>query len=278
MPAWVTCSNAHDVALLNELQERVEAEDGRADGPREVPADRRGEVVAQDVGEAQHGDLGARIVLGEVADEAVRLDQCTFHTVLDRTRPRRVLVESVRVTGGGAVDQRRGLDDDVTYRGTGGPCCRQEIHGPDDVDLVHGPPRYRRGVCDHEGVEDRVDLRRPHDPVHDGVGLVGPDELGSFEGDRRCPCPHAENHVHCRVGLERLDHPPPQKVSAPVTRTRRLTNASAEPDAAPVAQHVVDRFLEQRANTLGLLHDPALRIPVLVRRERRIAPAPGRAA
>ena len=37
---------------------------------------------------------------------------------------------------------------------------------------------------------------------------------------------------------------PPQKVSAPVTRTRRPTVASAEPDAAPVAQHVVDGLLE----------------------------------
>ena len=48
---------AHDVVLLDELQERVEAEDGRAHRPRQVPADRRGQVLAEDVGEAEHGDL-----------------------------------------------------------------------------------------------------------------------------------------------------------------------------------------------------------------------------
>src|SRR5580698_1005428 len=58
---------------------------------------------------------------------------------------------------------------------------------------------------------------------------------------------------------------PPQNVSDPVTRTRRLMAASAEPDAAPVAQHVVHRLLEERADVLGLLHDPALRVPVLIR-------------
>src|ERR1700733_10079942 len=60
---------------------------------------------------------------------------------------------------------------------------------------------------------------------------------------------------------------PPQKVSAPVTRTRRLIADSAEPDAAAVAQHVVHRLLEERADLLGLLHDSALRIPVLIRRD-----------
>src|ERR1700735_3225323 len=59
---------------------------------------------------------------------------------------------------------------------------------------------------------------------------------------------------------------PPQNVSAPVTRTRRLMAVSTEPDAAPVAQHVIHRLLEERADALGLLHDPALRVPVLIRR------------
>src|SRR5271169_5047693 len=41
---------------------------------------------------------------------------------------------------------------------------------------------------------------------------------------------------------------PPQNVSAPVTRTRRLTAALAEPDAAPIAQHLVHGLLEERAD------------------------------
>src|ERR1700690_1619050 len=59
---------------------------------------------------------------------------------------------------------------------------------------------------------------------------------------------------------------PPQKVSAPVTRTRRLMAASTEPDAAPVAQHVVHGLLEKCADALGLLHDPTLGVPVLIGR------------
>src|SRR3984893_19434835 len=59
---------------------------------------------------------------------------------------------------------------------------------------------------------------------------------------------------------------PPQNVSAPVTRTRRLIG-STEPDAAPIAQHVEDGLLELSADLLGLLHDAAFGVPILIRRD-----------
>ena len=46
----------------------------------------------------------------------------------------------------------------------------------------------------------------------------------------------------------------PQNVPRPVTRIR---TGSAPPDAAPVAQQVVDLRLDQRPDPLGLLHHHA---------------------
>src|ERR1700722_9718968 len=58
--------------------------------------------------------------------------------------------------------------------------------------------------------------------------------------------------------------PPPQKVSSPVMRTR-LPTASAEPDAAPLAQHVVEGVLQLGPDALRLVHDHAPRVALLPR-------------
>src|SRR5690242_11581952 len=57
---------------------------------------------------------------------------------------------------------------------------------------------------------------------------------------------------------------PPQKVDSPVTRTRRPMS-SPPPDAAPVAQHVVQGLLQPDTDGLSLLHDAAARVPLLAR-------------
>ena len=68
------------------------------------------------------------------------------------------------------------------------------------------------------------------------------------------------------IRLEGLDHPAtPERVGSR-DQDSAAHGASAEPDAAPVAQHVVHGLLQERADALGLLHDPALRVPVLIRR------------
>src|SRR5438105_7309573 len=58
---------------------------------------------------------------------------------------------------------------------------------------------------------------------------------------------------------------PPQNVPRPVTRTRRLT--STEPHAASRPQHLVERLLQADADGLGLVHDAALRVALLVGRD-----------
>src|SRR5664279_58326 len=52
---------------------------------------------------------------------------------------------------------------------------------------------------------------------------------------------------------------PPQKVSRPVMSTRRPIG-SAEPDAASLAQHVVEGVLHRSPDPFGFVHDPAARV------------------
>ena len=211
MPAWVTWRRARTTSSssMNCRRGSKPKMDGQT-GRDEVPADWRGQMLAEDVGEAEHGDPGAWVVLGEVTHEPVGFDQRALHAVPHRARAGGVLLEGVRVAGGGAVDQGGGLDHDVAHRRAGCSGRSQEVHRPDDVDLVHGPPRHRGGIRDHEGVEDRVDLGRLHDPVHDGVGLVGSDELGALEGDRRrarSPCRGSRPCWDRSRGLGSSGHP-----------------------------------------------------------------------
>src|SRR5947209_20117838 len=60
---------------------------------------------------------------------------------------------------------------------------------------------------------------------------------------------------------------PPQNVPRPVTRTRRPTGSDLpEPDALARLQHFVQRLLQPDPDVLGLVHDPALRVALLVGR------------
>ena len=108
--------------------------------------------------------------------------------------------------GGRAVDEGRGLHDHLADRRARLAGGGQEVHGPDDVDLVQGPARHPGRVDDQEGVDDGVHLGGPDDARQDRVGLVGPDELGALEGDRRLAGAHAEDHLDLGIGLEGLGH------------------------------------------------------------------------
>src|SRR4051794_1199932 len=69
---------------------------------------------------------------------------------------------------------------------------------------------------------------------------------------------------------------PPQKVARPVMSTRLPISgllpavpgrvggpSSSEPHRSPVAQHLVERFLDPLPHVLGLVHDAAARIALL---------------
>ena len=115
-------------------------------------------------------------------------------------------------------------------------------------------------------MQDRVHLGRLHDPIQDGVGLVGANELGPLERDGRGVRAHAQDHVHARVGLEGLDHPAPPKGVRTGDEDASAHRSQPNQTLRRSRQHVEDRLLEQRADLLGLLHDPALGVPVLVGR------------
>jgi hypothetical protein len=127
---------ADDVVLLDELEERVEAEDRRAEGSGQVLGDRGDDVGAEHVGEAEDGDDDVGVLVGEVVHERLGLDEGPFDRGPRGRRARGVLAEGVRVLLGRAVDEGRRLDDDVADGGAGGAGRGEEVHRPDDVDLV----------------------------------------------------------------------------------------------------------------------------------------------
>ena len=189
---------ADDVVLLDELHERVEAEDRRAERPGEVLGDRGDDVGAEHVGEAEEGDDDVGVVVGEVVDERLGLDEGPFDRGPRWRGPRRVLGEGVRVLLGRAVDERRRLDDDVPDGRPGGAGRGEEVHRPDDVDLVQGAGGDLGGVDDEEGVDDRVDLGGADEAVEDRVRLVGADVLGPLERHGRVLRCRARGRRRCR--------------------------------------------------------------------------------
>ena len=72
-----------DVVLLDELDQRVEADDGRQDPLPQVVADGRDDVGAQNVGEPEQADRQVRVVVGEVPDDRLHLDEGPLETGAD---------------------------------------------------------------------------------------------------------------------------------------------------------------------------------------------------
>ena len=61
--------------------------------------ERRDDVVAEHVGEAQQRDVDVRVVVGEVAEERLDLEQRALDVGARRARARHLLAEPVRVLG-----------------------------------------------------------------------------------------------------------------------------------------------------------------------------------
>ena len=71
-------SRRDDVILVHELDARIEAEDLGDDRSAERERERRVEVVAEHVGEAQQRDAHVRAVVGKVTQERLDLEQRAF--------------------------------------------------------------------------------------------------------------------------------------------------------------------------------------------------------
>ncbi len=95
--------------------------------------------------------------------------------------------------------------------------------------------------------------------LQDRVLLVGADELGALERDLGSLVPRPRIISTSGLASRAWAMRPPQKVSSPVISTRRPTG-SPEPDAAPLAQHVVEGVLQVGPDALGLVHHPAPRV------------------
>ena len=162
----------HQVGLVQELHAGVEAEDGRDDRQPEVGRQRAADVRPDDVGAAQQRDAAVAAAPGEPAHVALDLGD-VLGVAGARGAPRlHVLAEHRGVAAARAVDRRRRLHDQVgdARRLLAG---REELHRPDDVELLHRVATTgAAGGRDHAHVDDGVDVLLGDDLGDDGVADV----------------------------------------------------------------------------------------------------------
>ena len=180
--------------------------------------------------EAQDGDADLRVALGEAAHGGLGLDDVRLHPRARRVRALHRLGEEGGVVALAAVVVRGGLEDDLAHRRVRPAAGGEDVHRPDDVDLVRAPRRRLRGVHDQPRVDHRVDLRRLHDPPQQRVLVADADELRALELARRVLGADADDRLDLGVALERLGEPPaPERGEAgdeDAPRARRLVHPS----------------------------------------------------
>ena len=245
---------ADHVGLLDELQQRVVAEDHRAELAGEVARQGGPELGAQHIGEAQDRDRHLGTVVREVPDERLGLEQRALDRRPGRGAAGHGLGEGVGIARAGPVDEARRLHherSDPAGRARRG----QQVHRPDDVHVVESGRRAERRVDDQARVHDRVDVGCRHDPVKRRVGVVrDPHEVGPLEGHRRVPGADPDHHLDLRVGLEHLGHPTAPEGVGPGDQDAG-GDRSAEPDTPALRDEGVDRLLQVGPDLLGGLHD-----------------------
>ena len=111
-------------------------------------------------------------------------------------------------------------------------------------------------------MDDGIHLGGTDDAGQDRVGLVGPDELCALQGDGRLAGAHAENHLDFGIRLQGLRHAASPEAVEPRDEDAP-PHVSAEPDAAPLAQHLVEGLLKLHPDRFRLLHDSALGVALL---------------
>ena len=148
------------------------------------------------------------VVVGEVAQVALHLEQRPLDPGAGRAAAAHLLAEPHGIEVGRAVDQGGRLDHELAHRGVGGAGRGQQVHGPDDVDLVQAAPAHAGRVDDQEGVHDGVDLGGLDYPGQDGIALIGPHVLGALQRDGGLGRVQPHDDVDVGVPLQGLGHAP----------------------------------------------------------------------
>ena len=199
-----------EVALVEELHARVEAEHRGDDGQTEVRRHRADDVGADDVGQPQHGHAHVGPAPGEPAHVALDLGGVLAETRARRAARPHVLGEHRRVAAAGAVDRRGRLHDEVLDRGR--LLARgEQLHRADDVELFHGAAAAgAAGGGDDAHVDDGVDvLLGDHLGDHRGAD-VGPDERHRADVTARGYDVDADHPVDAVGGRQDAREPPPE--------------------------------------------------------------------
>ena len=189
----------HQVVLVEELQPRVEAEDPGDHREPEVVGQRARDVGPDHVGGPDHRDVDVGAPAGEPADVALDLVDVLGVARGGQALGTHVLGEHRGVTRTGAVDGGRRLHDQP-LDGRRLLARSEQLHGADDVELLHRPATTgRAGGRDHAHVDDGVDVLLRDDLRDDRVADVGADEGDVADVTARRDRVHADDSIDGRV-------------------------------------------------------------------------------
>ena len=202
---------------MHELHARIEAEDLGHDRAPQRERERRVEVVAEHVREAQQRDVDVRAVVGEVAEERLDLEQRALDVAWS-AGPVRVMSSRKKYGSALVAPYTRPELFSTTLR-TGlpdAPAAASRFIVP--ITLISCSVRLARArrVDDEVRVHDRVDLGRGDDAGEDRVRRVGAHELGALERDPRIVRVDADDDLDVGPLLELL-----RDAAAPVRRQAR---------------------------------------------------------
>ncbi len=168
--------DGEEVVLVQQLQPRVVAGDRGHHGQAQVGGQRALDVGTHHVGAAQQGDPHVAAATGEAAHVGLDLGDVLGVAGARGAARLHLLGEHRGVARAGAVDGGRRLHDEVAHAGRA-LAGRQQLHRPDDVELLHrAPTPGAAGGGDDAHVDDGVDvLLGDHLGDHRGAN-VGPHE------------------------------------------------------------------------------------------------------
>ena len=175
---------AHHVVLVHELVARVEAQDHRHDRQREQRRVGGLDVGPEHVRAAQHRDRDVRVAARRTRSTAASASTMSRSIgVARRVRPAHPLAEEGRIVLRGAVEVRRGLEDELAHGESGPAAGGEDVHRPDHVVLV----RVARGGgrSSRPPAACPPPCRSPPPPRSAAAARAGshPHELGAIELD-----------------------------------------------------------------------------------------------
>ena len=140
-------------------------------------------------------------------DGLLGLDDVALEPGTRRVRASHLLGEEGGVVLLGAVVVRGALEHDLAHRRVAPGAGGEDVHRPDHVVLVGEARGRHQRVDDQAGVDDRVDLRGPDDPLQQRVLVRDLHVLGPLELAGRRLAVHADDRVDVLEALERLREP-----------------------------------------------------------------------